>query len=158
MKKLKNFISELSVVFSTGLVLSSFYIEYYLKILPCDLCLKQRYVHFVLIFVGIITAFLKTRYNKGILIEQLIILIWLLSAMLAFYHYGIESDFWLPIKECSSSITLDSNALKNILSQGYTSCKNVKLTFFSLSLSGWNSLISFYCFLMTLNFYYFSRN
>ena len=87
------------------IILSALFIEFFLKIKPCILCIYQRYAYYIIILFSII-YFLKK--DLKILLILLIIFTSLVSIILSVYHVGIETGF---IEETMSCKTLSNNNL-----------------------------------------------
>ena len=69
----------------------------------------------------------------------------LISSILAFYHFGIEQGFFNESTLCKSKEvfeTLDKKELLKELKQANISCKNVSLRIFGLSLATINTIFS----------------
>tara|TARA_Y100001960_G_C14383273_1_gene684946 strand:- start:167 stop:658 length:492 start_codon:yes stop_codon:yes gene_type:complete len=137
----KNF-SVLSFLLSSGLLMTALFIEYFYDLIPCELCLKQRWVHVSIICISLI-CIICLRFNKKFKAFYIpIIILWLSSGILAFYHFGIEQQFWSGFSECSANITFNKNTLNDILSRDPFGCNDVQFKFLNLSLAGWNALLS----------------
>ena len=117
----KNF-SVLSFLLSSGLLMTALFIEYFHDLIPCELCLKQRWVHVSIICISLI-CIICLRFNKKFKAFYIpIIILWLSSGILAFYHFGIEKGLWEGLSECSSKLTFNENTLNQILSKSPIRC------------------------------------
>ena len=84
-----NLNATLSVFLSSGLLLGAYFLEFYLSLIPCDLCIKQRIVHvFILILSLLIFPLYRFAKLKFIMLS-ILNLLWLVSSSIAFYHFGI---------------------------------------------------------------------
>ena len=117
--------------------------EYIFNILPCKLCVLQRYPYYF-IFVVIAAYYLLklTKYEKYVII--LIILAFFTTASIAFYHSLVEFEIIENALNCSDISNFDnleelSAYLKN---KPAVSCdiQNFKII---LSLQNWNGIIAF---------------
>ncbi len=121
---------------------SAYYVEYILGFKPCNLCLIQRIPYFLSIIL-IIINFISNRNEKFYLI--LLIMIFVFSLIISFYHFGVEQGFFKEPGVCSlkniSDIISKEELLKQ-LSQRNISCKDVTFKFFGLSLTTFNMVIS----------------
>ena len=132
-----------SLTVSAILLILAYVLEAIFNLAPCDLCMKQRAIHFMIVLISIIHfSCVKLNYNFKF-ISKLIILLWLLSLVMSIYHYGIEQNIWLGFTECSSKISFNNDTLKNLLSKDPIRCQDVNFKILNLSLAGWNGLISF---------------
>ena len=124
------------------IILSALFIEFFLKIKPCILCIYQRYTYYIIILFSII-YFLKK--DLKILLILLIILTSLVSIILSVYHVGIETGF---IEETMSCKTLGNNnlskdaILRQFESNLAASCKEVNFKLFGFSLASINIILS----------------
>ena len=78
-------------VISTSLI-AAFIIQYSLGHEPCKLCIYQRIPYVVSIFFIIELIFFKRNEKTTLLLLSLIFFI---SGILAFYHFGIEQGFFI---------------------------------------------------------------
>ncbi len=87
MSKVTNYFLAILIV-NILVILSALFIEFFLKIKPCILCIYQRYPYYIIAFLSLI-YFLKK--DLKILLILLIILTSLTSIILSTYHVGIET-------------------------------------------------------------------
>jgi disulfide bond formation protein DsbB len=123
------------------IILSALFIEFFLKIKPCILCIYQRYTYYIIILFSII-YFLKK--DLKILLILLIIFTSLASIILSVYHVGIETGF---IEETMSCKTLNNNLSKDAILKQFesnlaSSCKEVNFKLFGFSLASINIILS----------------
>ena len=142
-------IFKVSFIFSSLMLLSAFYLEYFHGALPCDLCITQRWFHGGIIVYSFIIILI---INKTLISNKLLILIgvilWLSSSLAGLYHFGIEMNFWTGPDGCSSNIDFSKDALTYLLNKSPIKCDEVIFEIFGLSLAGWNALASFLTFLL----------
>ena len=143
MTKIKNkTILSLIMLFSIFALFTALFIQYMLKHLPCNLCLIERIPYIIsIIVISICLSFKK--FEKISL--SILSLIFFSSALIAFYHFGIEQGFVKESLVCdlnSESNDLSKEALLNQLKSMPVSCKDVNFTIFGLSLATFNIFIS----------------
>lgn len=112
-------------------------------LIPCDLCLKQRWPYYIGIPILLATAFLTGRLRQvGLAIGSTI---FLFSVVLASYHVGVEQKFWPGPATCGGGLAMPETIedLHSILSRGAVSCDTPAFTLFGISMAGYNALISF---------------
>ena len=83
------------------------------------------------------------RYEKITLL--VLILIFVCSSILAFYHFGIEQGFFQESIACTTEDTLNTLTKEQLLEQlkeSSISCKNVSFKVLGLSLASINSILS----------------
>ena len=148
------------LIFTTFLILVvlilALVIEYGLGHKPCKLCLYQRLPYLVSFLLLSQILFLKKYIKVSLLIISLIFLV---GALLAFYHFGIEQGFYTESSVCgteSFSKSLSKEQLLEQLKQINISCKNVNFKIMGLSLAAINTIfslvLSFVFFILFLNY------
>tara|TARA_B110000285_G_C15028899_1_gene565642 strand:+ start:641 stop:1114 length:474 start_codon:yes stop_codon:yes gene_type:complete len=133
----------LLVFITCSLILSSaYFIEFALGYEACNLCLIGRIPYYFAIFFSLFFLIFK-KYKKFIL--RVLFICFVVSAMIAFYHFGIEQDFFSESLVCKIK-SLDSNVsateLLRELENKQKSCKNVDFRIFGQSLATINLFIS----------------
>ena len=130
------------LVFIFLILVSAFIIEHQLGHEPCKLCLYERIPYFLSMLLIIKILFIK-KYEK---ITFLILsLVFIGSATLAFYHFGIEQGFFSESLACTTgdlSKTLSKEELLQQLKQNNISCKDVSFRILGLSLAAINTIFS----------------
>jgi disulfide bond formation protein DsbB len=148
-----NNIYKISLLASSLMLLSAFYLEYFQGALPCDLCITQRWFHGLIITYSLISIFILEKFiNVKIFILIVLSFTWLASAIAGLYHFGIEMNFWLGPDDCSSNIDFSKDLLTYLLNKSPIKCDEIMFKILGLSLAGWNALLSF---LMSLAISYF---
>ncbi len=136
-------------LFSFIALISAFFIEYVLGHQPCNLCLIERIPYGLSIMI-IMAIFLIKKNQKFFI--MLLILTFIFSFAISFYHYGIEESFFQESSFCGvKSLTenLTKEDLLKQLSEKTISCKDVTFRIFGLSLTSINIVISL-LFIITL--------
>ena len=138
------------LLFSFVALISAYFIEYVLGHQPCNLCLIER-IPYGLSIVLIITILVLKKNQKFLVL--LLILTFIFSLAISFYHFGIEQGFFQEssvcgVKSLSESITKED--LLKQLSEKTISCKDVTFRIFGLSLTSINIVISL-LFIITLS-------
>ena len=143
MSQIKNkLILNMVLIFSIFAILAAYFIQYVLGHEPCNLCLIERLPYFFSIIIISICLFTK-KFEKIILI--ILSLIFFISALLSFYHFGIEQGIIKESLVCdlnSQNNELSKEALLNQLKEMPISCKDVTFKIFGLSLATFNIFIS----------------
>jgi disulfide bond formation protein DsbB len=148
-----NNIYKISLLASSLMLLSAFYLEYFEGALPCELCITQRWFHGLIITYSLISIFILEKFiNVKIFILIVLSFTWLASAIAGLYHFGIEMNFWLGPDDCSSNIDFSKDLLTYLLNKSPIKCDEIMFKILGLSLAGWNALLSF---LMSLAISYF---
>ena len=129
------------LIISILALISAYFIEYFLGYQPCNLCLLER-IPYALSIIIILTNF-KVKFNDKNTILVLIV-IFVVSALLSIYHFGIEQGLIEESFVCSTkdNLNLNKEQLLQELQKMNISCKNVAFTIFGLSLTTYNILLS----------------
>jgi disulfide bond formation protein DsbB len=141
-KLTSEFYLKIIFLFSFIALISAFFIEYILGHQPCNLCLIERipYVLSIMIIMGI---FLIKKNQKFLVV--LLILTFIFSFAISFYHFGIEQGFFQESSVCGvkslTEIITKEDLLKQ-LSEKTISCKDVTFRIFGLSLTSINIVVS----------------
>ena len=137
------------LLFSFISLISAYFIEYVLGYQPCDLCLIER-IPYGLSIILIITILVLKKNQKFLVL--LLILTFIFSLAISFYHYGIEQGFFQESSVCgvrdfNENITKED--LLRQLNEKTVSCKDVTFRILGLSLTSINIVISL-IFIITL--------
>ncbi len=130
------------LLFSFVALISAYFIEYVLGHQPCNLCLLER-IPYGISAILIITILVLKKNQKFLVL--LLILTFIFSLAISFYHYGIEQGFFQESSVCgvrgfTESITKED--LLRQLNEKIVSCKDVTFRIFGLSLTSINIVIS----------------
>ena len=142
LKREKNLILIVILFFVSLVLISAFVIEYGFGHQPCKLCLYERIPYFLSILLIIKILFIK-KYERVTLLA--LSLIFIGSATLAFYHFGIEQGFVSESFVCETrnlSETLSKEQLLEQLKQNNISCKDVSFRILGMSLAAINTIFS----------------
>ena len=142
LKSKNNIFLFLVLFFISTVLLSAFIIQYSLEQQPCTLCLYQRIPYAFAIFL-IAQLLIFKKYEQVTLL--IISLIFIVSAALAFYHFGIEQGFFSESFVCESkniSDSLSKEKLLEQLKQKPISCKDISFKILGLSLASINIIFS----------------
>lgn len=140
--------SVLVTLISAVTIAGAWFFQLVLEILPCPLCLEQRYAYYLAIPLGALTALAaRSGAPRPLLLAGLAILAvaTLANAGLGAYHSGVEWGFWKGPTDCSGPV-VNLGSAADLLSKLDTvkvvRCDEVQWRFLGLSLAGYNVLIS----------------
>ena len=150
MKIIKN--NWILIIFSISFfaIGSALIAEYYFKILPCKMCLNQRYPYYFIIIISLIFFFIKKfSYIWHLLLIECALCYGIFYAT---WHVGIEQKILPGLPECTTSFD-NTNSLtelkKQILNQVIVTCDEISWTILGFSAATINMLI--FLFLLILN-------
>ena len=126
----------------------AWFFQLVLGLVPCPLCLEQRYAYYLAVPLGVLVAIAAARdAPRGVLLAGLALLALaaLGNAVLGTYHSGVEWKFWPGPTECTGPIGnfgTAGNLLERLDTVKVVRCDEVQWRFLGLSLAGYNVLIS----------------
>ena len=130
------------LLFLSLILIAALVIQYGLNHQPCKLCVYERIPYYFSILLIVKLLFIKGHEKITLLILSLIFII---SSILAFYHFGIEQGFFKESLSCATknlSGALTKEELLKQLNQNIISCKDVSFRIFGLSLAAINTIFS----------------
>ena len=124
------------------LILSSvYYIEYVMDIYACKLCKYQRLPFFFNIAFLLLLILNKNRFFYFLYVLCISLII---NISIAFYHVGIEREFFKENQVCISKETPvnEKDLLDLLVNNQRNGCKEVSFKLFKLSLSELNLIVN----------------
>lgn len=126
-----------------GALSAAYIAQYGFGLEPCVLCLYQRIPYAVLAILG----FAGLRWPGAVLPAfQLAVGVFAASAVLAFYHVGVEQHWWTSATGCTGGTlgaTIDTaDLLQSLDSKPPKPCDAVDWTVLGVSMAGWNVVFS----------------
>jgi disulfide bond formation protein DsbB len=128
-------------------IAGAWFFQLVLGIVPCPLCLEQRYAYYFIIPFAVLIAIAASRgASRHLLVLGFaaLAIAALVNAVLGTYHAGVEWKFWQGPTDCSGPL-LDlsgGSLLESIKTVKVIRCDEVQWRFLGLSLAGYNVLIS----------------
>lgn len=126
---------------SVSMLLGALAFQYLGGLLPCVLCIYQRWPHGLAVLVGVLALSLGGRgwLYLGALAAAT-------TAAIGFYHAGVELTWWQGLATCTVD-TLQGLSGADLLNTDITlgapvRCDAVPWSLLGISMAGWNALIS----------------
>ncbi|MBP9694418.1 MAG: disulfide bond formation protein B [Alphaproteobacteria bacterium] len=132
----------LLILFSGFALLGAFILEHMLDIVPCELCLLQRWAHLLTLLFGTLSLIkLNPKMSSAFFVIALFSLT--VGAIIAYYQFGLEMRWWQSVVSCVPFPSTGDEALfmKN-LAVPSVPCEIKGHTLFGLTLSAYNGLFS----------------
>ena len=135
---------------SLALLLGAWGFQYIGHYDPCALCYDQRHIHMAVIALGLASGVALglrpelARFAPWVILAIAAVLVY--SAGFAFWHAGIEYDWWAGPETCTAtggaavSVTDVLAALDG--NRPVVQCDEAAWTLFGISMAGYNGLIS----------------
>jgi disulfide bond formation protein DsbB len=126
----------------------AWYFQLVQGLVPCELCLKQRYAYYLAVPLAILVAMAAAKdAPRAVLVAGLVLLAAtaLGNAGLGVYHAGVEWGFWQGPTECTGDIGGlggSGGLLDRLDAVKVVRCDEVQWRFLGVSLAGYNVLIS----------------
>ena len=136
------------LLISAATIAGAWLFQLVLEILPCPLCLEQRYAYYFEVPFAALLAFSAAKgAPRGVVLAGLAILALAALGNAAFgaYHAGVEWGFWKGPTDCTGTGFNLGNAgslLDNLDKVKIIRCDEVQFRFLGISLAGYNALIS----------------
>lgn len=121
-----------------------FVFEHFLGVIPCSLCLRERYPFYILLVLCGSGLFVPDTFRIKILFLAGLVLV--AGALLGIYHIGVEEKLWLGPADCSGGNVTFPVSPADLLAQmkrtRVINCSEPNFFIFGLSLAFWNTLLS----------------
>src|ERR1700753_2730119 len=94
------------LVIAAATIAGAWFFQLVLEILPCPMCLEQRYAYYFAIPFAALVAFAAAKgAPRGVVLTGLAILalVALANAVLGSYHAGVEWGFWKGPTDCTGT-------------------------------------------------------
>ncbi|MFT6072004.1 MAG: disulfide bond formation protein DsbB [Alphaproteobacteria bacterium] len=138
------------VTLSTWLIMGAFFLQIFMDIRPCELCLWQRIPHYIVMFGAVLVPL---RFLRLTFITQAIG--YFANVLLSAYHSGIERKWWAGLEGCSSADMKNLSIAQiheRLLNTQIIKCDEIAWEFLGLSLTNYNFII---CLVLGISVLYF---
>ena len=142
MNSLKNNWAPIILIISLFVISIALIAEHIYFLIPCKMCLYERYTYYALITISLIFIFSKNQNN--IIFYFLVEIFLLIGVILSLWHLGIENNIISGPQGCSATIeNINSKEdLENfILNRPIVSCDEINWRFLGISIVIYNSLL-----------------
>ena len=142
---------------SALLLAGAWYSEIVAGLLPCKLCLQQRWPHYLAVVLGtglLARVSLASGVEKNSLERSGVVrlglwvlaLVFAVSAGMGGYHAGVEWGWFAGPNDCGGTAPAAASSMQDFMRQLQTtrvvSCTDAAWRLLGLSLAGWNGVIS----------------
>lgn len=130
---------------SGALILGAYYFQYYEHLAPCEMCLWQRYPHFVAIAFGLLAVVFMRVPQLALICALVAVGALLATASIGVFHYGVEQHFWNGPQACTGVIPsgMSPQQLKRFLEKTpMIRCDVPAWQLWQISMAGWNAMLS----------------
>ncbi|MBL6935775.1 MAG: disulfide bond formation protein B [Alphaproteobacteria bacterium] len=122
--------------------------QYWGGLAPCVLCLYQRaaYGAVIVCAVGALACAFADKGKAARVLTGLCALGFLTGAGIAFYHVGVEQQWWTGTEACVGAATGSAQTIEELRAQLMTApvvrCDQVAWSLFGISMAGYNVIVS----------------
>ena len=106
---------------------------------PCEMCYWQRWPHFFAIAVAALAFLFPASSRNARLLTALAAIVIAVSGAIGVFHAGVEYGWWEGLTRCSSGGAMTLEELMNV---PLIRCDQVQFSFLSVSMAGWNAIVS----------------
>ncbi len=106
---------------------------------PCEMCYWQRWPHFAAVALAALAFLFAAPTRNARLLTGLAALAIALSGAIGVFHAGGEYGWWEGLTRCSSAGPM---TLEDIMNVPLVRCDEVQFKFLTISMAGWNAIIS----------------
>ena len=140
------FLARLIVAASLAALVAAYLSQYVGGLEPCPLCLLQRIPYGLTIFLGASALLLIGRGHSPVMLIAVIGGIFVLNAGIAFYHVGVEQDWFGGLAACAGGGatpgTVDDLRTMLLDQPPLPPCDLVQWSLFGVSMAGYNMLFA----------------
>ena len=129
---------------SSCLLLGAFLFEYVGGLVPCKMCIWQRWAHGAVILIALSGLLISADIRKKAAL-LLVFLAAVTSASIAGFHAGVEWKLWDGPSGCSASLGNSGDMallVDQLLATPVVRCDEVPWSLFGISMAGWNTILS----------------
>ena len=134
---------------SAGLLGGAFAFEYLGGLMPCNMCIWQRWPHAIIIVAALIgLRGITPTFMMGIIAISAAV-----SVGLGSFHAGVEWQLWQGPSGCTAALQSNMAAadlVDQLLATPIVRCDEVAWSFLGISMAGWNAIFSLDMFLIAL--------
>jgi len=123
----------------TALLGGAYLSQYVGGLHPCEMCYWQRWPHFVAVAVAALAFLFPAPSRNARLLTALAAIAIAVSGAIGVFHTGVEYGWWQGFTRCSSGGAM---SLDDILNVPLVRCDQVQFSFLTVSMAGWNAIIS----------------
>jgi disulfide bond formation protein DsbB len=136
----------LLIISATAVIATALASEIFGGLVPCALCLQQRWPYYIAIPILIVCGLARgSAPASSAPLLALVGLIFLVGAGLGAYHAGVEYKWWAGPSGCGGGTSLADNTralLQALQNEKVVRCDEAAFTLFGLSMAGYNFLAS----------------
>jgi disulfide bond formation protein DsbB len=134
----------LAVLVPNALLWGAIGSQYIGHLVPCEMCMWQRWPHLAAIGLALIAIVLRGNPPASRAFTALAALAIIVSGGIGVYHAGVEYHWWQGFTACTSTVTGGSakDIIAQIMAAPIVRCDQPQWTLGGISLAGFNAILS----------------
>lgn len=116
--------------------------QYIGHLVPCEMCMWQRWPHLGAIFAALAAIVLRKNPPASATFTALAALAILTSGGIGAFHAGVEYKWWEGFTTCTATHQEGANLLEAIMKAPLIRCDQAQWTLMGISLAGFNAIFS----------------
>jgi disulfide bond formation protein DsbB len=129
----------LAVLVPTALLGGAIGSEYLGGLVPCEMCMWQRWPHLAAILLALIAIALRGKPSASRTVTALAALAIIVSGVIGVYHAGVEYHWWAGPTHCTAPTF---HSFQDLMTAKTVMCDVPQWTFHGISLAGFNAILS----------------
>jgi disulfide bond formation protein DsbB len=134
----------LALLVPLALIGGALFSQFVGKLIPCEMCMWQRYPHYAAIGVAVLAFVVPDRRATYALVAIAALLIGT-SGVIGVMHAGVEYKWWPGFTPCTAGFKPGATGMEMIEMLRHAPvvrCDTAQWTLFGISLAGFNAIIS----------------
>lgn len=128
---------------SAAILLGALGFQFIGGLVPCPLCIWQRWPHLVAVVIAVLAVTLAWRQRRALAALGFAAMI--VSTGLGIYHAGVEQGWWEGPTTCTSDAVTGKSVdqlMAEIMAAPLVRCDEIVWDLFGITMAGWNAIIS----------------
>jgi disulfide bond formation protein DsbB len=134
----------IALLLPLGLIGGALFSQFVGHLVPCEMCMWQRYPHYTAIAVAVLAFVIPDRRATWALVAIAALLIGA-SGVIGVLHAGVEYKWWPGFTACTASYASGATGMEMIEMLRHAPmvrCDTAQWTLFGISLAGFNAILS----------------
>lgn len=130
----------LAVAGSAATLGAGFFFQHVIGLVPCELCIWQRWPHVAAVVLGGLALWLDRRLALALAAVALVI-----GAGIAVFHVGVEQHWWQGPDACAGpdfTAMTPQEFIAALQAAPIVRCDEIPWSLFGISMAGYNALLS----------------
>ena len=134
----------IALLLPTALLGAALGSEYLGGLIPCEMCIWQRWPHGAAIALAALAFTAPARSQLARALTLLAATAIAISGIIGVYHAGVELGIFEGLTTCAATATGATNEelLRQIMNAPLIRCDQVQFSFLGISMAGWNAILS----------------